>query len=70
MVSLQSLQQTGPILLRENSPQETDQRDGKRDGEAMNKEQLQFFYDEIMGQLGWSDEEEKSGVMQSSTMKT
>lgn len=28
----------------------------------MTKEQLQFFYDEIMGELGWGDEEEESGV--------
>lgn len=28
----------------------------------MNKEQLQFFYDEIMGQLDWCDEDEASGV--------
>ena len=28
----------------------------------MNKEQLQFFYDEIMGELGWEDGDEASGV--------
>jgi hypothetical protein len=28
----------------------------------MNKEQLEFFYDEIMGELGWGDEEEETGV--------
>lgn len=28
----------------------------------MNKEQLQFFYDEIMGLLGWDDEVEATGI--------
>ena len=28
----------------------------------MNKEQLQFFYDEIMGMFGWDDEDTASGV--------
>jgi len=28
----------------------------------MNKEQLQFFYDEIMGMFGWDDGDEASGV--------
>lgn len=28
----------------------------------MNKEQLQFFYDEIMGLFGWDDGDEASGV--------
>ena len=28
----------------------------------MNKEQLQFFYNEIMGLLGWDDGDEASGV--------
>jgi len=28
----------------------------------MNKEQLEFFYNEIMGMFGWDDEDTASGV--------
>lgn len=29
---------------------------------SLNKEQLQFFFDEVMGELGWCDEIEETGV--------
>lgn len=28
----------------------------------LNKEQLQFFFDEVLGELGWCDEIEETGV--------
>ena len=28
----------------------------------LNEEQLRFFYNEILGELEWSDEEEESGI--------
>lgn len=29
---------------------------------SLNKEQLRFFVDEILGELGWDDEAEQSGI--------
>ncbi len=29
---------------------------------SLNKEQLQFFFDEVLGELGWCDEIEETGI--------